>query len=151
MCVRWGAGRGGKEERGRKKGTPQSGARALHAAHAPRVLGHAPGGLWGRPGGVTHGGLTDLPVQAGGLGDPWAGGARAARQKGRKERKTNPHRTSTSSCPPPPSLSAFFLPVPRRYLTLAAATAVLGVGLTARPDSSIATWAKGEAAKELGE
>ena len=40
-------------------------------------------------------------------------------------------------------------PLPR-YSTLAASAALLIVGLQARPDSSIATWARGEAQKEEG-
>lgn len=39
----------------------------------------------------------------------------------------------------------------KRYLTLVAAGLTLGIGLKAAPDSRLTTWARGEAAKELGE
>jgi hypothetical protein len=75
-------------------------------------------------------------------------------ETGRKKENTLAHRRTTPSTPPP-SLTPIPLSLVSlsrlRYLTLAAAGVVLGVGLNARPDSSIATWAKGEAQKELGE
>jgi len=36
-----------------------------------------------------------------------------------------------------------------RYAAFSAAAVILGVGLNARPDSSIVSWARGEAKKEL--